>query len=327
MKTLDRAFGFGKRRTTLLAGACGMPTSTYRTRFAPSPTGVMHLGHARTHLVTWLRARSQGGAIVLRFDDLDTARVREGSIEDFLAVHAWLGLDFDEGPYFQSARLARYEAALLELQRGGRVYACACSRSQIEALRPPPAGDGGLCYPGTCRDAGLPWAPGRAIRFRWDGVSPGFQDAVFDKVVPGAVVGDFVVRRADGVFAYHLASVVDDVDFGIQEVVRGEDLLLATQRQLLLFEALGASPPAWFHVPLVMGRGGEKLAKSAGSPGVLALRDDGVTAEQLLGHLAHSLGLTATPKAITLQALLEVFQVATIRDAATEIALPTLHQS
>lgn len=294
-------------------------TEGYRTRFAPTPSGVMHWGHARTHLVTWLRARASGGRIVMRFDDLDTPRVLQAAIDDFLAMHEWLGLDFDEGPIFQSSRKERYHDALERLQKAGRLYACTCSRSLIEAQNPGPAGDGGLRYLGTCRDAGHSFSERHAARLRWEEPSPGFEDRIFGAMAPGLVHGDFVLKRADGVVAYHLASVVDDLELGVTEVVRGEDLLLASARQLLLIDALDGTPPDWLHVPLVYDHDGQRLAKSYGSPGLHTARDAGLSPEAALGALAHSLRWLPAPTPTTLNELLNRFTLNTLRNARGEV--------
>lgn len=294
----------------------------FRTRFAPTTNGPMHLGHARTHLLTWLYAQREGGTVIMRLDDLDRQRFRQDSVDDFLRMHEWLGLHFDEGPYFQSNRVGRYEEVLETLRGSGRVYACSCSRSAIVAARPGDAGDGGLRYPGTCRGLGLELQDDRAWRFAWEGLSPGFEDEVFGSIAPGGVRGDFILRRADGVIAYHLASVVDDHDFGITRVIRGQDLLVATSRQVLLFEALGWEVPVWAHLPLVYGEDGKKLSKSHASTGISTLRDAGWSAQRVLGVLAHSLGWTPTPEPCSLDDLRGAFEMRSVGRASAKIALP-----
>jgi glutamyl-tRNA synthetase len=275
----------------------------------------MHLGHARTHLVTYLRARSSGGRVVMRVEDLDAPRVRPGSADDFLRAHEWLGLEFDEGPYFQSARLDLYAATLERLEQAGHVYACACSRRDVETVDSGPAGDGGRRYPNTCRDRTIDRTERHALRFRMPEPSPAFHDAVFGAIPGGEVHGDFVLRRADLYFAYHLAVVVDDLDMGVTEVVRGADLLHSTSRQIALREALSAPHPSYLHVPLVLGPDGKRLAKSHGSIGVLEYRARGLSAEALLGRLAFSLGIVPEPSAITASELVERFDPSAIDSA------------
>ena len=271
--------------------------SLTRGRFAPSPTGPIHLGTARTALVAWLHARSTKGAFILRVEDLDTPRVRPGAREAMLEDLRWLGLDWDEGPdvggpfgpYLQSERHARYEAAIHALRASGHLYPCTCSRKEIASIASAPHGEDGAVYPGLCRSG--PTHPDRApsLRFRLDR-SEGFADGVHGAVSAGLGVGDFVVQRADGVFAYQLAVVVDDLAMGITDVVRGDDLLLSTPRQIALTRALGHEPLHYAHVPLVLGEDGERLAKRHGSIALQTLRERH-SSEQIVGVLAHSLGL------------------------------------
>jgi glutamyl-tRNA synthetase len=264
----------------------------------------MHLGHSRTLLVDFLRARARRGRIVMRIEDIDPLREKPGATDAFLRDHEWLGLEWDEGPVLQSARQGRYEAAAARLTAEGRVYPCTCSRLAIRdaltaAPMGPPAGDGGLRYPGTCRQGPSSKERPAALRFRFDEPSAGFEDAIAGPVAEGQTRGDFIVRRADGLFAYHLVVVVDDLAMGITEVVRGRDLLHATPRNLARAAALGAQPPPNAHVPLISAEGGEKLAKRLGSIGVSAYREAGFRPEELIGALAFSLGLLDRPEPCT----------------------------
>jgi glutamyl-tRNA synthetase len=282
---------------------------TYRGRFAPSPTGPLHLGNARTALLAWLAARAAGGRLVMRVEDLDRPRVRAGLEARILEELRWLGLGWDEGPelggrlgpYRQSERGDRYHAALGRLRQAGHAYPCFCSRAEVAAASQAPHGpaDDGPRYPGTCRD--LPaaevarrWAQrAPAWRFR---VAPGpvaFLDAIHGQCEfdVSAATGDFVVMRADGIAAYQLAVVVDDAAMSISDVVRGDDLLPSTARQLLLYLALGLEAPRFAHVPLVVGEDGERLAKRHGARSLGELREAGVAAEAVVGLLAASCGL------------------------------------
>jgi glutamyl-tRNA synthetase len=263
-------------------------------RFAPSPTGDLHVGNLRTALLAWLFARSAGGGFLVRMEDLDTGRVRAGAAERQLADLAALGLDWDGEVVFQSARDAHYARALAALEADGRVYECFCTRAEIRAAASAPHGplpEG--AYPGTCRELSdaeraARRAAGRepALRVRADAVRVGFEDLVLGPVA--AVVDDFVVRRNDGAAAYNLAVVVDDAAQGIDTVVRGDDLADTTPRQLLLARFLGLPEPAYAHVPLVLGADGARLAKRHGS---VTLRE--LEPGTALRWMAGSLGLPA----------------------------------
>jgi glutamyl-tRNA synthetase len=294
--------------------------SGYRGRFAPSPTGRAHLGTARTALVAWLRARAEGGRYLMRIEDLDAPRVVPGATEAMLADLAWLGLDWDEGPdvggphgpYVQSARLALYSGALERLKARGLAYPCTCSRKEIASIASAPHGDDGPVYPGTCRSG--PTHPERAPawRFRMDEPPP-WDDALCGP--SRGTPGDFVIQRADGVFAYQLAVVVDDAAMGITEVVRGEDLLASTPRQIALAEQLIAAGlpgrvPRFLHVPLVLDASGERLGKRHGSMSLRAMREQGERADTLVAALGRSLGLPVPEPAIEARALIERFDLA-----------------
>lgn len=277
----------------------------YRGRFAPSPTGDLHLGSAATALVAWASARLAGGAFVLRVEDIDAPRTIVGAEMRQLDDLHWLGLDWDEGPdvggprgpYRQSERSARYEAALEHLARRDLLFYCDCSRAEIARIASAPhAGDDGPRYPGTCRSAGLRRRVFRrppAIRLAVPAGVIALEDALQGSIRQdvAAEVGDFVLRRGDGVWAYQLAVVVDDLAMGITEVVRGADLLASTPRQVLLARLLGGEAPRYAHVPLVVGADGQRLAKRA--PGI-SLRDRrarGETAARTIELLTRVLGL------------------------------------
>jgi len=269
----------------------------YRGRLAPSPTGYLHLGHARTFWMAWSRARAAGGKVVLRNDDLDRDRVRPGFIVGFLEDLKWLGLDWDEGPdiggpyrpYSQSERMGRYATALGRLRDGGWIYPCTCSRRDIQAaLAAPHLGEDEPLYPGTCRGRRMEEV-GSGRRFSWrfrvpDGERIRFEDGGFgaQEFLGGSEVGDFVVWRPDGLPAYQLACVVDDAEMAITEVVRGEDLLASTARQLLLYRALGWESPRFHHCPLVRDETGARLAKRHAVLSLRELRAQGRTPEELL---------------------------------------------
>ncbi|MFL5307993.1 MAG: tRNA glutamyl-Q(34) synthetase GluQRS [Polyangia bacterium] len=282
-----------------------------RGRFAPSPTGLLHLGNARTALLAWVDARARGGAFVMRVEDLDRARVHPGAEAQQLDDLRWLGIDWDEGPdrggpfapYRQSERTARYDAAIDQLLASGRAFLCACSRADVaRAATAPHDGEAEQepRYPGTCRDRAPAEVRARAegqgrapaVRFAGRAEPIGFADEVYGPTEsdPGGV-DDFVLRRADGTAAYQLAVVVDDAAMGITRVVRGADLLRSTPRQIALGRALALPIPAFAHVPLVVTPGGERLAKRTRPTSLKTLRDRGVPAARIVGLLAASAGL------------------------------------
>jgi glutamyl-tRNA synthetase len=279
-----------------------------RGRFAPSPTGSLHVGNARTALLAWLDVRSRGGLLAMRVEDLDGPRVRPGLEARILDELRWLGLDWDEGPdvggphgpYRQSERGAIHAAALDRLRGAGLAYPCFCSRAEIgQASQAPHVSDEGPRYPGTCRDPSRAEQAGRtarrppAWRFRVPDGPVSFRDRFHGECSfdVAATVGDFVVARADGVPAYQLAVAVDDAAMGVTDVLRGDDLLPSTARQLLIYRALGLPVPAFAHVPLVVGADGERLAKRHGALSVGELRERGVEPSALVGLLAAASGL------------------------------------
>ena len=285
------------------------------TRFAPSPTGDLHVGGAWTALASWALARAQGsaeGRTVLRVEDIDTPRVVRDSADRILADLAWLGLDWDGAPVYQSARTPVYEAALTTLAAQDLTYPCDCSRAEIaRAASAPHVGEDAkeTIYPGTCRDAPRDRVFKRdpAIRLR---VPPRtiltFEDSLCGPVTEdvSALVGDFVLRRGDGVFAYQLVVAIDDAEMGITHVVRADDLLSSTARQILLMRLLGhAMVPTYLHVPLVVAPDGERLAKRTRGVTIRELHTSGLSAETILGTLARGLGLTTEPGPLTAHAI------------------------
>jgi glutamyl-tRNA synthetase len=288
----------------------------------------MHLGNARTALLAWLDARARGGRLAMRVEDLDAARIRPGLEARILAELAWLGLDWDEGPdvggphapYRQSERLPRYRAALALLRDAGLVYPCFCSRAEVAASTQAPhrPNDHGPRNPGTCRDLTVGECSARAARgrppawrFRVPAGEVTFEDAVHGRqsIDVAAATGDFVVARADGVPAYQLAVVVDDVAMEVTDVVRGADLLSSTARQLLLYAALGARPPRFAHVPLVAGEDGARLAKRHGALSLGELREGGADARAVVGLLAATAALAPRGARLAPADLLAAFEV------------------
>ena len=296
-------------------------------RLAPSPTGGLHLGHARTFLVAWLSSRSRGGRVVYRVEDLDAGRVRADSIAEAMADLAWLGLDWDHGPdrggpaapYVQSERSGVYAAALDRLKAEERVYPCTCTRADIErAASAPHPEDEGPTYPGTCSGRSVADAAGLAGAFAWRfRVPPGrvaWDDRARGRVDldPARLGGDFVVARGGVGASYQLAVVVDDALMGVTEVVRGADLVASTPRQLLLYQALGFAPPSFAHLPLALGPDGRRLAKRDGALKLATLRAAGADPRRLVGVLARSCGWSAEVETSLPADWLARFDLATI---------------
>jgi glutamyl-tRNA synthetase len=275
-------------------------------RLAPSPTGGLHLGHARTFLIAWLAARHAGGRIILRIEDLDTTRVRDEARQTALIDLRWLGLDWDEGPdiggpsapYVQSERLTSFDQILDQLKASESVYPCTCTRAEIErAASAPHAEDEGPTYPGICAhrraaDAELLQDRPFAWRFRvpqgtvkWDDLFLG--DVELD---PSKLGGDFIVARHGAGPSYQLAVVADDHAMGVNQVIRGNDLVRSTPRQILLYRRLGWNEPRFGHVSLAVTPDGRRLAKRDGSLKLATLRETGADPRWLIGQLIHSAG-------------------------------------
>lgn len=285
-------------------------------RLAPSPTGGQHLGNARTYLIGWLSARSQGGRVLLRIEDIDAPRVKPGYVDLILEDLRWLGLHWDGEPVIQSQRLAHHEAALRRLQEQELVYPCTCSRADIQrAASAPHAEDEGPVYPGTCAGRRVADAAGLTGQYVWRLRTAGREVAFVDgfrgptRLTLRQIGGDFVVWRSIGVPAYQLAVVVDDAEQGVTEVVRGDDLVSSTLRQLLLYEALGWAAPQFTHVPLVLGLDGRRLAKRNSDLTLASLRASGVRPEALLGLLAWTCGWLERPAPVSAQALVPLYRL------------------
>ena len=315
--------------------ACGALEPRVRGRLAPSPTGALHLGNARSFMIAWLSARSRGGGLVLRMEDLDHPKVKPAAAEEAMEDLRWLGFDWDEGPdvggpcapYTQTARAALYAQALARLREQGLVYPCVCTRRDVEAGQSAPHAEEVLYYPGTCRGRfpdyeaarrALPAGRLPAWRFRVpEGETVRFEDgfcgACGQEV--SAHSGDFVLARDAQGAGYMLAVVVDDAAMGVTEVVRGDDLLPATPRQLLLYRALGLKPPAFTHVPLVVSEEGRRLAKRHGDTRIGAYRQAGLPPERIIGLLAWWCGWAAWGESLTLRELVPRFDLRTLPHA------------
>lgn len=287
-------------------------------RFAPSPSGRMHLGNVFSALLAWLSARAAGEEFVLRIEDLDPARCRPEYIELLRDDLRWLGLDWDREMPMQSTRTPVYAAAFERLRTQGLLYPCFCTRNELHAASAPHASDGTPVYAGTCRNLTQAQIAAQTRKPAWRIHVPdetiSYTDGVYGEISQrlSAECGDFILRRSDGVYAYQLAVVCDDALGGISQVVRGRDLLSSTPRQLWLFEKLGYAAPKYFHVPLLVAPDGRRLSKRERDLDLSRLRAR-CTPELLIGNLAFLAGLLPAPCAGTARELIEIFDWKKIR--------------
>ena len=294
--------------------------STVRGRFAPTPSGRIHLGNVFSALMAWLSVRSTGGTLVLRIEDLDPRAQRREVAELLMRDLEWLGLTWDEGPYFQSERTAIYRAAVDKLASQGLTYPCFCTRAELHAASAPHASDGTYLYQGTCRNLSaeeiarraavrppatrlkVPPASDPAGTITWTDLAFGPQTEVLAQEC-----GDFLVRRSDGVFAYQLAVVVDDCLMGVNQVVRGSDLLGSSARQTYLARLLGYEPPTFGHVPLLVAPDGRRLSKRDRDLDLGGLREAGLSPSGIIGALASTAGLVPAGTVATPEELIPAF--------------------
>ena len=289
-------------------------------RFAPSPSGRMHLGNAFSALIAWLAVRSVGGEMVLRQEDLDPQRCKREYADQIEADYRWLGLDWDRGgsaggdDYYQSNRDDIYAEAMETLRKNHLIYSCFCTRNQLHAASAPHATDGTTLYPGTCRNLTPAEQTERAktrkpaMRVKVPDERISFTDHIMGAYHQNLAqsCGDFILRRSDGVFAYQLAVVVDDARMGVTEVVRGADLLSSTARQLYLYRLLGLPAPKFAHCPLLLAPDGRRLSKRDGDQSLENLRAK-YTAEEIVGRLAFAYGLQPEPAPRTPESLIPDF--------------------
>ena len=269
---------------------------TPRVRFAPSPTGYLHVGGARTALFNWLFARHFGGTFILRIEDTDFERSSEAMVDGILEGMRWIGLGWDEGPFFQSQRLALYQATAAKLVDSGHAYYCFCTKEELEQRRAKATAAGRPpMYDRRCRSIDAATAAARksageaaAVRFSVpDGGSTAFDDAVFGRVeFANAEIEDFVLLRSDGIPTYHLSVVADDIDMRLTHIIRGADHISNTPKQVLQYHALGAAMPVFAHVPLILGPDKTRLSKRHGATSVIAYKDLGIVPEAFRNFLA-----------------------------------------
>ncbi len=291
------------------------PDTALRGRFAPSPSGYMHLGNAFSALLAWLSARSRGGEFVLRLEDLDKRCERLEFHDALFEDLRWLGIDWDGEVVTQSLRTRAYESALNVIRNNAEVYPCFCTRADLHAASAPHASDGTPIYAGTCyglsdediyeRSA----SRDPALRLHVPDIVVSVEDGCLGHYEQNLKIecGDFVLRRTDGVFAYQLACVVDDIAAGVTEVVRANDLLSSTPRQVYLYELLGAQPPRYYHHPLLTDKSGRRLSKRDADLELRWIRENGTTPEELTGALAHYAGLIDEAEPVRAYELIESF--------------------
>jgi len=282
------------------------------TRFPPSPTGYLHIGGARTALYSWLHARQNGGTFVLRIEDTDLERSTQESVQAILDGMEWLGLDYDKGPYYQTQRFDRYKEVVDQLLNEGKAYHCECSRERLDEMREAQKANGlKPKYDGRCRDLGLPDSDNTVVRFK----NPLDGDVIIRDLVKGNIVisnqelDDLVLARPDGVPTYNLTVVVDDMDMGISHVIRGDDHINNTPRQINILQALGADLPLYAHVPMILGADGARMSKRHGAVGVMQYRDDGFLPEALLNYLVRLGWSHGDQELFEMSELLELFKV------------------
>lgn len=306
-----------------------IPTMTVRTRFAPSPTGYLHIGGARTALYCWLESRRRGGEFVLRIEDTDRERSTQEAVQAILDGMQWLGLGHDEGPYYQTQRMDRYREVADQLLREGKAYYAYETKEEIEAMRNA-AMEAGVKprYNGYYRDRDEPLRddPNRVIRFK----NPSTGSVVFDDKVKGRIewsneeLDDLVIFRSDGFPTYNFAVVVDDIDMGITEVIRGDDHVNNTPRQINIYKALGAPVPEFAHLPMILGPDGQKLSKRHGAVSVMQYRDDGFLPHALLNYLVRLGWSHGDQEIFSVDDMKTLFDVADVNKAASRFDVTKL---
>ena len=312
--------------------------SAVKGRFAPTPSGNMHLGNALCYLLVWLSARSQGGSVVLRFEDTDLLRMRPGAVEQTYSDLRWLGLDWDEGPaygerggeYFQSCRTEIYDRYFHELYARGAVYPCFCSRQDVRLAAAPHAEDRAAVYPGTCRDlpparvAELMKKRAPAWRLRLEDETVRFRDLLAGEHACEILreYGAFPIRRADGVYCYQFTVALDDALMGVSEVLRSRDLLFSTPWQVYLQRRFGFMPPVFVHIPMLLDETGRRMAKRDFSLSLARVREH-YGAEEVVGRLGFLAGLQEKPRPCTAAELLPRFSLEKLpkEDVAVPAAL------
>ncbi len=291
-----------------------------KTRFAPSPTGYLHVGGVRTALFSWLHARKHGGRFVLRIEDTDLERSTEESINAILEGMTWLGLEYDEGPFYQTHRFERYNEVIGSLLENKQAYRCNCSQERLNALREQQLQKKQKPrYDGHCREAGISAEEPHVVRF----INPREGGVLVEDLVRGKIMfnnnelDDLIIRRTDGAPTYNLSVVVDDLDMGVTDVIRGDDHLNNTPRQINILAALGEKPPRYAHVPMILGDDGARLSKRHGAVSVMEYRKLGVLPEALLNYLVRLGWSHGDQEIFTLDEMIELFDIRNVNRAAS----------
>jgi glutamyl-tRNA synthetase len=292
-----------------------------KTRFAPSPTGYLHIGGARTALFSWLYARKHGGRFILRIEDTDLERSTQESVNAILEGMTWLGLEYDEGPFYQTHRFDRYKEVIQQLLDQGDAYYCYCSKEELEQLRAEQmANKQKPRYNGKCRDSAVPQGEGMpVVRFKnpIDGVVT-IPDLVKGEiVVANKELDDLIIARADGTPTYNLTVVVDDMDMGVTHVIRGDDHINNTPRQMNILKALGAELPKYAHLPMILGSDGARLSKRHGAVSVMQYRDDGYLPDALLNYLVRLGWSHGDQEVFSLDEMVEYFKLENVNVSAS----------
>jgi len=300
---------------------------TVRTRFAPSPTGYLHIGGARTALFSWLYARKTGGRFILRIEDTDRERSTMEAVDAILDGMEWLGLEHDEGPFYQTQRFERYREVIRQLIESGHAYYCNCSRERLDSLREQQmARREKPKYDGCCRDRGLPAADDTVVRFR----NPLDGDVVINDHVRGTVVinnrelDDLIIERSDGTPTYNLTVVVDDRDMNISHVIRGDDHLNNTPRQINILNALGARIPEYAHVPMINGPDGRKLSKRHGALSVMQYHEEGYLREAVLNYLVRLGWSHGDQEIFSIDEMIDKFDISDINKSSSNFNIEKL---
>jgi glutamyl-tRNA synthetase len=285
------------------------------TRFPPSPTGHLHLGGARTALFNWLFARHNKGKFILRFEDTDKERSKPEYVDSIISALKWLGLEWDEGPYFQSERIEIYQKYAKKLFEEGKAYYCECSKEVLEKKKEEMLKRGlKPRYDGTCRDKNLGPGEGRALRIKVSEIEEIiFEDLLRGKIVfPAEEIDDFIIMRSDGTPTYHFAVVIDDITMGITHVIRGDDHISNTPKQIIIYNALGVNPPEFAHIPMVLGSDGARLSKRHGAKSVLEYKEAGFLPKALINYLARLGWGYGDQEYFTVEELIEKFDLQSV---------------